>query len=46
MLKFTDRELKKLCQLAGERQLVFRADDETAVRARLRKLGYAMPPSS
>jgi hypothetical protein len=39
-----DRRLRKLCQLAGERQLVFRAADETAVRRALRDLGYVLPP--
>jgi hypothetical protein len=39
-----DRRLRKLCRLAGERQLVFRAADETAVRRALRDLGYVLPP--
>jgi len=39
-----DRRLRKLCQLAGERQLVFRAGDETAVRRALKELGYILPP--
>jgi hypothetical protein len=41
----SDRQLGKLCHPAGERLLVFRAGEETAVRARLRKLGYVLPPS-
>ena len=40
----SDRQLGKVCHLAGERLLVFRAEDEAAVRARLRKLGYVLPP--
>ena len=40
-----DRQLGKVCHLAGERLLVFRAEDEAAVRARLRKLGYVVPPA-
>lgn len=40
-----DRRLRKLCQLAGERSLVFRTADETAVRKGLRELGYVLPPS-
>ncbi len=40
-----DRPLAKLCQRAGDRSLVFRAEDESALRARLRKLGYVLPPS-
>ncbi len=39
-----DRKLRALCQLAGERHLVFRAADETAVRRALRELGYVLPP--
>ncbi len=39
-----DRRLSKLCQLAGERQLVFRAADEAAFRRGLRQLSYALPP--
>jgi hypothetical protein len=38
-----DPKLKSLCLLAGERNLVFRESDESAVRARLRKLGYVLP---
>jgi hypothetical protein len=40
-----DRKLKKLCQLAGDRYLVFRAADEAAVRRTLRELGYVLPPT-
>ena len=39
-----DRRLRNLCQLAGERQLVFRAADETAIRRVLKELGYVLPP--
>jgi hypothetical protein len=39
-----DRKLRNLCQRAGERQLVFRAVDESAVRRALRELGYVLPP--
>ncbi|MFI5455184.1 MAG: hypothetical protein ACHRXM_06995 [Isosphaerales bacterium] len=38
-----DVKLKALCMPAGERNLVFSAADESAVRARLRKLGHVMP---
>ena len=38
-----DSKLKSLCLLAGDRCLVFREPDESAVRARLRKLGYVLP---
>jgi hypothetical protein len=40
----SDRRLGKVCQLAGERQLVFRTADEAAVRRALRELGYVLPP--
>ena len=40
----SDRRLRNLCQLAGDRQLVFRATDEAAVRRALRELGYVLPP--
>jgi hypothetical protein len=33
-LLVNDRALRKLCQLAGDRRLVFRAEDESAVRGR------------
>jgi hypothetical protein len=39
-----DRRLRSLCQLTGERQLVFRATDEPAVRRLLKELGYVLPP--
>jgi hypothetical protein len=39
-----DRLLRGLCQLAGERFLVFRVADEKAVRRNLRELGYVLPP--
>jgi hypothetical protein len=38
-----DRRLRQLCQLAGEKSLVFRAGDEPAVRKGLRELGYVLP---
>jgi hypothetical protein len=38
-----DRRLRKLCTLAGDHHLVFRATDETAVRRGLRELGYVLP---
>lgn len=44
MLLANDRRLRALCQLAGDRQLVFRAGDEKAVRRALRELGYVLPP--
>jgi hypothetical protein len=40
-----DRRLRSLCWIAGDRHLVFRADDEAAVRRGLRELGYALPPA-
>ena len=40
-----DPQLRQRCRLAGERQLVFRAGDETAVRRALRRLGYVLPPA-
>jgi hypothetical protein len=42
----SDRRLGKLCQLAGDRHLVFRSADEPAVRKALRALGYVLPPGS
>jgi hypothetical protein len=45
LLLANDRRLRALCQVAGERHLVFRAADEPAVRRALRELGYALPPS-
>ena len=40
----SDRRLRNICQLAGERHLVFRAADEAAVRRTLRELGHILPP--
>jgi hypothetical protein len=40
----SDRQLGKVCSPAGDHLLVFRPEDEAAVRARLRKLGYVVPP--
>ena len=39
-----DRRLRGMCQVAGERHLVFRASDEAAVRKALKELGYVLPP--
>jgi hypothetical protein len=39
-----DSQLRGKCHLAGERWLVFRSEDETAVRRGLRRLGYILPP--
>jgi hypothetical protein len=39
-----DPQLRGRCQPAGERGLVFRASEETAVRKALRRLGYILPP--
>jgi Helicase conserved C-terminal domain len=39
-----DRRLRALVQRAGERQLVFGAADEVAVKQALRELGYVLPP--
>jgi Helicase conserved C-terminal domain len=39
-----DRRLRDICRIAGDRQLVFRAADEPAVRRALRELGYVLPP--
>ncbi len=41
-----ERRLRGLCQLAGERTLVFSEKDETAVRRALRELGYVLTPFS
>ena len=38
-----DPKLKTLCEPAGKRGLVFRANVESQVRAQLRKLGYVLP---
>jgi hypothetical protein len=40
----SDRRLRSMCQLAGERHLVFKASDEAAVRRALRELGHVLPP--
>jgi hypothetical protein len=40
----SDRRLRGICQLAGERHLVFKASDEAAVRRALRELGHVLPP--
>ena len=40
----SDRRLRNICQLAGERHLVFRASDEAAVRRALKELGHVLPP--
>jgi hypothetical protein len=45
LLLANDRRLRAVCQIAGDRYLVFRADDEPAVRRALRELGYTVPPS-
>jgi hypothetical protein len=37
-----DPKLKKLCEAAGKRGLIFRANVESQVRAQLRKLGYVL----
>jgi hypothetical protein len=39
-----DRRLRGLCQLAGERHLVFKVSDEAAVLRALRELGHILPP--
>jgi hypothetical protein len=39
-----DSQLRGKCHVAGERWLVFRAEDEAAVRRGLRRLGYILPP--
>jgi hypothetical protein len=44
MLLANDPQLRHKCQQAGERWLVFRAEDETAVRRALRRLGHVLPP--
>lgn len=43
-LLINDRRLRALCQLAGDNLLVFRSEDENAVRRGLRELGYVLPP--
>ena len=39
-----DLQLRGKCHMAGERWLVFRIEDEAAVRRTLRRLGHALPP--
>jgi hypothetical protein len=39
-----DRRLRNICQLAGERQIVFKAADESTIRRVLKELGYVLPP--
>jgi hypothetical protein len=39
-----DSQLRGKCTLAGERWLVFRQEDETAVRRALKRLGHVLPP--
>ena len=39
-----DPQLRGKCHLAGERWLVFRTEDEAAVRRGLRRLGHVVPP--
>ncbi len=39
-----DPQLRGKCQRAGERSLVFRPEDESAVRKALRRLGHILPP--
>jgi hypothetical protein len=41
-----DSQLRGKCHLAGERWLIFRIEDETAVRRGLRKLGHVLPPGA
>jgi len=40
----SDRRLRGICQLAGERHLVFKAADEAAIRRALKELGHVLPP--
>ena len=40
----SDRRLRNICQLAGERHLVFKASDEAAVRRALKEVGHVLPP--
>jgi hypothetical protein len=40
----SDRRLRSVCQIAGDRHVVFRAADEAAVRRGLRELGYVLRP--
>ena len=39
-----DPQLRGKCHLVSDRQLVFRAADEAAVRRAFRRLGYILPP--
>jgi hypothetical protein len=39
-----DSQLRGKCQRAGERCLVFRPEDEAAIRKALRRLGHILPP--
>jgi hypothetical protein len=39
-----DPQLRGKCHIAGERWLVFRTEDEAAVRRGLRRLGHVLPP--
>jgi hypothetical protein len=39
----SDPQLRAKCHLAGERWLVFRAEDEAAIRRALRRLGLVLP---
>lgn len=40
----SDPQLRGKCHLAGDRWLVFRTEDEAAVRRALRRLGHIVPP--
>ena len=42
----SDRRLRNICQLAGERHLVFRAADEAAARRTLQELGHVSATSA
>lgn len=44
LLLSSERKIRKLCWLAGDRHIVFRAADEAAVRKAIRDAGYALPP--
>ncbi|MGO9468494.1 MAG: helicase-associated domain-containing protein [Isosphaeraceae bacterium] len=45
LILMADAKLKTICLLAGERNLVFPAAQESTIRSRLRKLGFVVPPS-